>query len=121
MYNIACILILIAGIVAFPIMATWRSTTINAAFKRIKIKKFSFLFSSPLGCDNSISTIGISVPLFIMQLMGYLITMGTIVTDVVLWLVFHDIQLIGTVTTIILLSELVVLFLFLLILYIIFH
>ena len=48
MYNIACILILIAGIVAFPIMATWRSTTINAAFKRIKIKKFSFIFPSLL-------------------------------------------------------------------------
>ena len=121
MKTIVGIVILIVGMVAFPIMAQWRSTVINSAFKRIRIKKISFLFSLPLGCDNSIADIGISIPLFIIQLIGYIIAVATIITDIILWLTFCDMQLIASITTIILLSELVVLSISLLVLRIICH
>lgn len=55
-----------------PVMIQFKSQVNNGAFnKLIKIKRFSFLFSAP--GQDPVSKIGVALPIFISQLLGYVL------------------------------------------------
>jgi hypothetical protein len=55
----------------FPIVAQLKSQVNNGAFKLIQIKHLSFLFRAPNG--TSVTIEGIALPIFISQLIGYIL------------------------------------------------
>ncbi len=67
----------------FPVFSQIKSEVNNGAFnKLIKIKKMAFMFRAPSGI--SVSKEGVALPLFIMQLMGYIISAISIILNAVM-------------------------------------
>ena len=68
---IICNILSLVLIPVFPIVVQLKSQVNNGAFKLIQIKHLSFLFRAPNGMSVTIE--GIALPIFISQLIGYLL------------------------------------------------
>ena len=71
-----------------PVIRQYKSGILNEAFKRIKIKKLAFLFRAPSGA--SVSKDGIAIPVFVEQIIGYVLSVLTLITDLILLIVLED-------------------------------
>lgn len=76
-----CLTLFIFFIAALPVFSQFKSGVNNGAFSCKKIKKFRFLFRAPDGIPVSE---GLAIPLYIMQIIGYLLSLLTLITDILL-------------------------------------
>ena len=108
---IICNILSLVLIPVFPIVAQLKSQVNNGAFKLIQIKHLSFLFRAPNGISVTIE--GIALPIFISQLIGYLLFFLLGVLDLLLY--FMSPALFTTMTFVIgliLLTEMITLVVF---------
>ena len=80
---IICNILSLVLIPVLPIVSQLKSQVNNGAFKLIQIKHLSFLFRAPNGMSVTIE--GIALPIFISQLIGYLLFFLLGVLDLLLY------------------------------------
>jgi len=71
-----------------PVGMQFKSEVNNGAFRLIKIKKFAFMFRAPNGI--SVSKEGVAVPLFVVQVAGYLIAILSIPLNILLLVLLEN-------------------------------
>ena len=94
---IICNILSLVLIPVLPIVSQLKSQVNNGAFKLIQIKHLSFLFRAPNGMSVTIE--GIALPIFISQLIGYLLFFLLGILDLLLY--FMSPSLFTTMTFII--------------------
>ena len=103
---IICNIGVLIAIPVLPILVQLNSQVNNAAFKLIQIKHLSFLFRAPNGMSVTIE--GIALPIFISQLIGYLLFFLLGLLNLLLYFMSPTLFKIMTfVTGIILLTEII--------------
>ena len=103
---IICNILSLVLIPVFPIVSQLKSQVNNGAFKLIQIKHLSFLFRAPNGMSVTIE--GIALPIFISQLIGYLLFFLLGILDLLLYFMSPTLFTIMTfITGIILLTEMI--------------
>lgn len=108
---IMCNILSLVLIPVLPIVAQLKSRVNNGAFKLIQIKHLSFLFRAPNGMSVTIE--GIALPIFISQLIGYLLFFLLGLLDLLLYFMSPAIFTIMTfVIGLILLTEMIILVVF---------
>lgn len=108
---IICNILSLVLIPVFPIVTQLKSQVNNGAFRIIQIKHLSFLFLAPNGMSVTIE--GIALPIFISQLIGYLLFIILGVLDLLLYFMSPTLFTIMTfVMGFILLTEMVSLVIF---------
>ena len=80
---IICNILSLVLIPVLPIVSQLKSQVNNGAFKLIQIKHLSFLFRAPNGMSVTIE--GIALPIFISQLIGYLLFFLLGILDLLLY------------------------------------
>lgn len=80
---IICNILSLVLIPVWPIVSQLKSQVNNGAFKLIQIKHLSFLFRAPNGISVTIE--GIALPIFISQLIGYLLFFLLGILDLLLY------------------------------------
>ena len=80
---IICNILSLVLITVLPIVSQLKSQVNNGAFKLIQIKHLSFLFRAPNGMSVTIE--GIALPIFISQLIGYLLFFLLGILDLLLY------------------------------------
>ena len=80
---IICNILSLVLIPVWPIVSQLKSQVNNGAFKLIQIKHLSFLFRAPNGMSVTIE--GIALPIFISQLIGYLLFFLLGILDLLLY------------------------------------
>lgn len=80
---IICNILSLVLIPVWPIVSQLKSEVNNGAFKLIQIKHLSFLFRAPNGMSVTIE--GIALPIFISQLIGYLLFFLLGILDLLLY------------------------------------
>lgn len=63
-------------------------TVNNSDFKVIRIRKFAFLFRAPAGI--SVSKEGVAIPLFVLQIVGYVTAILNSIISIVLFIVLDN-------------------------------
>lgn len=121
------IIIIVFAISIYPHLLQLRLDFIAAIFfKKIKIKRCNFLFTAmnagfPWGKENRciVSEIGIIIPMFIIQLIGYLLSFIIFVAEVVFLISKLDLLTLFIISIVILFIEIIADFILLIILWII--
>ncbi len=80
---IICNILSLVLIPVWPIVSQLKSQVNNGAFKLIQIKHLSFLFRAPNGMSVTIE--GLALPIFISQLIGYLLFFLLGILDLLLY------------------------------------
>lgn len=96
-----------------PPFAQFKITdVVNAgAFKSIRIKKLAFMFRSPGGA--SVSKDGIPTPMLIVQIVGYVVALLSMILNILLLIFLEEpLKIMATTTIFILVSEVILLIIF---------
>ena len=93
-------LMFIIGMAIVPVGAQYNSEVNNGAFnKLVKIKYLSFMFSAP--GRVSVTKEGVALPLFIMQLMGYVLSFIFFILNLLFYFISETLFLKMTIITVI--------------------
>ena len=71
-----------------PPFSQFKSGVNNGAFRQIRVKKFAFMFRAPDGI--SVSKEGVALPLFILQVVGYVIAVLSIILNILLIVLLQE-------------------------------
>lgn len=81
-----------------PPFSQFKSMVNNGAFRQIKVKKLSFMFRAPQGI--SVSKEGVALPVFIIQVIGYVTALLCAITDIILFVLLESPLVIIVIVTI---------------------